>query len=191
MNCQQIEDLISLYIENEVSEEEHNEITLHIGQCPSCRKLKEKVEELMYTFPELEVEVPFFVKNRLYYIPESLSSHESMENRFFYLKWVAAVLGTFVLFLNLFYFTNIYPPANRVLHTTVSHIKTFTVETGAFFQKVTESRGMFLLSLFKKDADSNQDSNLNNKNKKNTTIKKNKSKSTTIQPQINKPNGGK
>jgi hypothetical protein len=143
-----------MYIENELPGELHREISLHLEHCDQCRVLREKIEELIYVFPELEEEVPFFLKNRLYYIPESQEvMEERRESKFFYLKWLAAAIGTFVLFLNLFYFTNIYPPAKRMLHSVVARIKTFTVETGAFIEEVGASDGAALFSMFKKDPD--------------------------------------
>jgi predicted anti-sigma-YlaC factor YlaD len=78
MNCKRVEDLLSMYIENELPGELHREISLHLEHCDQCRVLREKIEELIYVFPELEEEVPFFLKNRLYYIPES---QEVMEER--------------------------------------------------------------------------------------------------------------
>jgi len=154
MNCQKVEDLLSMYIEKDLPAELYREISLHLEHCDHCRALKEKIEELIYVFPELEVEVPFFLKNRLYYIPESQAViEERRESKFFYLKWLAAAIGTFVLFLNLFYFTNIYPPAKRVLHSVVARIKTFTVETGAFIDEVKASDGASLFSVFKKAPD--------------------------------------
>ena len=157
MDCLQVEELMSLYLENEVSEELHQEITDHIEQCQVCKELKEQVEELLFVFPELEEEVPFFLKNRLHYIPESQQVIELPESRFYYMKWVAAAIGTFVLFLNLFYFTNIYPPANRFLHLTVSKLETLTVETGAFFERMKESKDFFLFSFFKGSSDDDND----------------------------------
>jgi hypothetical protein len=154
MNCQRVEELLSSYIENELSKELHREISLHLEHCDQCKVLKEKIEELIYVFPDLEEEVPFFLKNRLYYIPESQAViEERRESKFFYLKWLAAAIGTFVLFLNLFYFTNIYPPAKRMLHSVVARIKTFTVETGAFIEEVRASDGASLFAVFKKDPD--------------------------------------
>lgn len=154
MDCKRVEDLLSMYIENELPKELHREISLHLEHCDQCRVLKEKIEELIYVFPDLEEEVPFFLKNRLYYIPESQAvMEERRESKFFYLKWLAAAIGTFVLFLNLFYFTNIYPPAKRMLHSMVARIKTFTVETGAFIDEVRASDGASLFSVFKKDPD--------------------------------------
>ena len=103
MNCKRVEELLSMYIENELPGELHREISLHLEHCGQCRVLKEKIEELIYVFPDLEEEVPFFLKNRLYYIPESQAViEERRESEFFYLKWLAAAIGTFVLFLNLF-----------------------------------------------------------------------------------------
>ena len=163
MNCHRVEDLLSMYVENELPQALHQEISLHLEQCSQCQQLKNKMEELLYAFPELQEEVPFFLKNRLYYIPESQQIlEERRESKFFYLKWLAAAIGTFVLFLNLFYFTNIYPPAKRVLHSAVAQLKTFTVETGAFIEEVRASDGVALFSVFKKDPDANRA--LNKKN---------------------------
>lgn len=148
MKCLEVEELISAYLEDELSKEQAREVELHLVGCESCRRLKEKVDELIHVFPDLEEEVPFFLKNRLYYIPESQEIIELNQNRLGYLKWVAAVIGTFVLMLNLFYFTNIFPAANRALHSLMARIKTITVETGAFFEKVKDSRGAVLASVF-------------------------------------------
>jgi predicted anti-sigma-YlaC factor YlaD len=158
MDCQKIEDLISMYIEDELSRELHDEVALHLDECEECRKLKEKIEDLMGFFPELEEEVPFYLKNRLYYIPESQETEAMLESRYYLLRWIAAVIGTFVLFLNLFYFTNIYPPANRVLHSAAGQIQTITVQAEAFIQKVAETRGMVLISWLIKDKSEEQDS---------------------------------
>jgi hypothetical protein len=153
MKCNEVEELISLYIEGELQKEEAKEISLHLEQCHQCTRLKKTLEDMMEVFPELEEEVPFFLKNRLYYIPESQQVIELPQNRFYLLKWVAAAIGTFVLFLNLFYFTNIYPAANRFLHTAVAKIETFTVETGAFFERLKESKDLMVFSFFTNEDD--------------------------------------
>jgi hypothetical protein len=140
MECKYVEDLISGYIENELSQEVHNKITRHLEECSKCRYLKEKVEDLVYAFPELEEDVPFFLKNRLHYLPELQENMMEIETRWHYLKWIAASIGAFILFLNLFYFTNIYPPANRILHDVVSEIQTFAVKTEAIYERIKESK---------------------------------------------------
>jgi len=157
MNCTQIEEIISMYIEDDLPDDMYNEVSSHLETCDSCRALKEKVEELVCFFPELEEEVPFYLKNRLYYIPESQEIDPVKESRFYFMRWVAASIGTIALFLNLLYFTDLYPPANRVLHSVTSEIKVFTVQAGAFIQKIAEGKGMFLFSLFKKEEDKNKE----------------------------------
>ncbi len=166
MDCDKVEDLLSGYIENDLSRDIRKEISRHLEKCDECRLLKEKIEELIHSFPELQEDVPFFLKNRLYFIPESQQREEERNS---YLKWVAAVVGTFVLFLNLFYFTNIYPPANRALHSVVSSIETLAVETGAFFEKVKESKDLLFYSFFNEDKDKEK---LNRSNKSNINIKR-------------------
>lgn len=146
MDCKQVEDLLSEYIEHELPPEVHKEVSKHLEKCLPCHVLKDQVEELMSAFPELEEEVPFFLKNRLYYIPEAEQDNViDLEVKWSYLKWVAAVIGTFVLFLNLFYFTNIYPSANRVLHSVVSGIETLAVKTEAVYERVKDSNLLFFL----------------------------------------------
>jgi hypothetical protein len=174
MECKKVEDLISEYIENELSREVQREISLHLETCESCRQLKEKMEELMYAFPELEEEVLFFLKNRLYYIPESQDNIIEMESKRYYLKWVAAVIGTFVLCLNLFYFTNIYPPANRMLHEVVSGLETLAVKTEAAYERLKESK--ILSFLFPRESDSNGEEDT----KTNKNIDKDKDKDKEI-----------
>ena len=136
MECKAVEDLMSQYVENDVNAETKKIISRHIKQCSACKQLKEKIEELMYALPELEEEVPFFLKNRLLYLPESQSAQRNQAPIF---KWVAAMIGTMVLFLNLFYFTNLYPPANKVLHTLVANIERIAVQTEAFFDRFKEA----------------------------------------------------
>ncbi|MDQ1353030.1 MAG: zf-HC2 protein [Acidobacteriota bacterium] len=165
MECTHVQDLISGYIENELPRELHKEVSLHLETCENCRLLKEKVEELIYAFPELEEEVPFFVKNRLYYIPESQDNIIEMESDRLYLKWIAAMVGTVVLFLNLFYFTNIVPPANRTLHLMVSGIKTLTVKTEGIYEKVKESNKLFFLSSKNGETEPNGNEDEDNKTK--------------------------
>jgi hypothetical protein len=171
MECNHVEDLISNYIENELPRELQKEITLHLESCPGCRMLREKIEDLMYSFPALEEEVPFFVKNRLYYIPESQTNIIEMPKELHYLKWVAAMVGAFALFLNLFYFTNIVPPANKALHLVFSGIKTFGVKTEAIYEKVKESNKLFFLSA--KNDEIESDDKINDDKKYENSAEKN------------------
>lgn len=160
MDCRTVEGHLSRFIENDVNFSQQQEITDHLKTCEKCSKLKEKVEHVLNVYPDLEEEVPFFLKNRLYNIVDSTQESEIKAG---YIRWVAAAVGTVVLFLNLFYFTNIYPTANRALHLAVAEIQKLVVETGAFFEKIRESKNNFLFGFGKvegdaRDLDENGDS---------------------------------
>lgn len=131
MECLKVEELLSDYIENDISEELHKAVSMHLRECKACQTLKDKIEDLMSMATELEEDVPFFLKNRLYNIPDM--EEEEPENSP-YLKWVAAMIGAFVLFLNLFYFTNIFPAANKTLHLVVAKVERVAVETEAYLE---------------------------------------------------------
>jgi len=155
MDCKKVESLMSGFIENELENSQRKEISIHLKQCTKCRELKEKIEHMRYVYPELEEEIPFFLKNRLYNI---FDADQEEDSRGIYLKWVAAAIGTVVLFLNLFYFTNIYPMANKALHLTVARVEKFVVEAGAFIETIKESRkGVSLdFGFFKKESEFRQ-----------------------------------
>ena len=68
--CREIESLLSAYLENELSKEEAEEVASIWANCPECLAKKEKIEELIFKLSDLQEEVPFFLKNRLYNIPE-------------------------------------------------------------------------------------------------------------------------
>ena len=148
MDCNHIEPLLSDFIENDLSSDLITQVSSHIQNCDSCRRLKEKMEQLIYLSNELREEVPFFLKNRLHYLPES---EERQSPKLVWLKWVAATIGTVVLFLNLFYFTNVFPPAHKTLHIFVSQVEQFAVETGAFLGRLRGSNDQFFFGFFNSD----------------------------------------
>ena len=154
MDCIKVEDLLSAYIEHDLPEEERLAVEVHLNTCDSCSLLKEKIEDLMDLSGELEEEVPFFLRNRLYNIPEVVEVEEPF--RYGFLKWVAAMLGTVVLFLNLFYFTNVYPSANKTLHIFVSNVEKFAVEAGAVIERVKDTNTNVLVSFLKEKNESDE-----------------------------------
>jgi hypothetical protein len=147
--CREIESLLSAYLENELSREEAENVAEHLNSCPECRNKKEKIEELIYKMSDLQEEVPFFLKNRLYNIPEIVEKKKPA-NLLYFPKWLAAVVGTIILFLNLFYFTNIFPPVNREMHSFVYSVEKFVVKTGGWFEKIKESKELLFFTFFNK-----------------------------------------
>jgi len=70
MDCKHIEDLFSLYLEDELSREQRKSVDLHLDSCPECRELLaliKETNEALSVFPEIEVSAQ--LKSRLYEIP--------------------------------------------------------------------------------------------------------------------------
>ncbi|MBN2400647.1 hypothetical protein EH223_09645 [candidate division KSB1 bacterium] len=149
--CKEIESRLSAYLENELSPAESGNIERHLSECPRCLHLKEKMEEILLKMSDLQEEVPFYLKNRLFNIPE-ISEKRRFAKTVFFPKWLAAAIGTIILFLNLFYFTNIFPSVNREMHVVVGSIETFIVRTGGWFERVKESKDLILFTFFNKKA---------------------------------------
>jgi hypothetical protein len=147
--CREIESLLSAYLENELSKNDNKNVADHLNSCPDCLKLKEKIEGLLFKLSDLQEEVPFFLKNRLYNISEIVEKKSPV--KFFYFpKWLAAAVGTLILFLNLFYFTNIFPPMNRQMHSFVYSVEKIVARTGGWFEKIKESKELLFFTFFNK-----------------------------------------
>ena len=158
--CKEIEAMLSAYLENELSPEESERIAQHLAACPHCLNLKEIMAELLLKLSDLQEEVPFFLKNRLFNIPE-ISEKKKFAKIIYFPKWLAAAAGTIILFLNLFYFTNIFPSANREMHLAVGSIEKFVVQTGGWFEKIKESRDLLLFTFFNKKTDESKAEKIN------------------------------
>jgi len=105
------------------------------------------VEEIIAKLSDLQEEVPFFLKNRLLNIPDMIEKKQPAQ-LYYFPKWLAAAVGTIILFLNLFYFTNIFPPVNREVHSVVSSIEKFIIKTGSWFEKIKESKELLFFTFF-------------------------------------------
>ncbi len=154
--CREIEALLSAYLENELSREDAAIVAAHLGACPACQAKKEKIEEIIFRLSDLQEEVPFFLKNRLYNIPETIDK-KSPAKVLYFPKWLAAAVGTVILFLNLFYFTNIFPPVNREMHAFVSSVEKIVVQTGGWFEKIKESKELLFFTFFNKKSIESKD----------------------------------
>ncbi len=145
--CREIEAWLSAYLENDLPREDAADVEEHLRGCAVCRARKERVEDLLVSLPELQEDVPFFLKNRLYNIPDIVEK-EIAVRRHYFPKWLAAAVGTVVLFLNLFYFTNVFPAANRRMHALVSSVERVAVRTGGWLEKFKESKELIFFTFF-------------------------------------------
>lgn len=70
MNCERCEDLLSLYLEDELTPEDRDSVERHMNSCPACAELLTLLKETSVTlaaFPD--VDVSRNLMNRLYEIP--------------------------------------------------------------------------------------------------------------------------
>ena len=151
MDCIKTEELLSEYIENEGSEKQHLEIEKHLENCPSCRTLHKSLKNLIKNGSNLSEEVPFYLKNRLLYIPELIELQEEEPPSNQGLKFIAAMIGTIILLLNIFYFTNIYPKGHYFLHKTISKIERFAIDTKEYVFQKDSIKNNFLVSFLDKN----------------------------------------
>jgi len=148
MECRIVENLLSAYLENDLDQEQLVRVESHLHGCPSCMLLKRKMGGLVSRLSDLEEEIPFFLKNRLYNIPEQIEKKRS--SKILFPKWAAAVMGSVILFMNLFYFTNLFPPANREIHSLVANVEKMLVRTGGWIEKIKESKDFLVFTFFNK-----------------------------------------
>lgn len=148
MECRIVENLISAYLENDLDQEQRARVEIHLHDCPSCMLLKSKMGGFVFRLPDLEEEIPFFLKNRLYNIPEL--AEKNRLRKIFFPKWAAAVTGSVILFFTLFYFTNLFPPANREIHSLVANVERMIVRTGGWIERIKESKDFLVFTFFNK-----------------------------------------
>jgi len=154
MTCPQIEERLSAYLEGDLSAVETAAVADHLKVCPSCRRLAARLEDLPGELAALQEELPFFLKNRLLNIPETIAEERRNLARWVpWSRWIAAGIGTVLLSLNLFYFTNIVPPANRIIHRAASKVETLAAGVGGVVERLRESKDFLLYAFFPKKED--------------------------------------
>lgn len=119
MKCEKIEEILSLYLENEISPEEKMMIENHIKECARCSTLfsfLKEAKESLTDFPELEVSENLM--NRLYALP---SKKKKLMPSFDFLlrpslQPVFAVATVFLIMIS-FYFFN---PDKKFIDKSIS-----------------------------------------------------------------------
>ena len=159
MDCIKAEELLSDFIENELSEKLHLEVKEHLTQCQSCNKLSQSIKNLIINGSKLSEELPFYLKNRLLYIPELIELKEEEPDSNQGIKFIAAMIGTVILLLNIFYFTNIYPKGHYFLHKTISKVERFAIDTKTYIFQKESIKNNFLISFLDKNLFSNYEEN--------------------------------
>jgi hypothetical protein len=154
MRCEHIEELLSPYLEDELSQEERRAVEEHVKSCGSCSLLLSSLEETtrsLIGFPELEVSQGLL--NRLYSIPDKKKKF-SLGPDFFLRPSLQPVLAVIAIVLTLvsFYFFNPNKKAfdravNRQLHLGYSQVGKLYAKAESFTASLGEYKDTILVSL--------------------------------------------
>ncbi len=146
MNCECMEELLSLYAEGEASSEERLQVEEHLNSCPSCADLLLALSEArasLRAIPELEVSTE--LRARLYAIPKRRKRF-SFSLDFLLKPSLQPALTVATIFLTLvsFYFFNpnkklIDRAIDRQLHLGYSKVEKIYAKAGS----VTDSLGSY------------------------------------------------
>jgi hypothetical protein len=148
MRCQEVEELLSAYLEGELPAGTDTDIERHLQECSACYQTKENLDLLLSKLPDLQVEVPFFLKNRLYNIAEVPVPVPAVWSFGWLPRWVVTAAAAVVLLCGLFYFSNFYPAANRQMHALVTGVDRVIARTGGWMEKIQESKDLLFYTLF-------------------------------------------
>lgn len=154
MKCERVEELLSPYMEDDLSQEDRRAVEEHLKSCPSCSlllsSLKETTESLA-DFPETEVSGGLL--NTLYAIPDR-KKRFSLGLDFFLRPSLQPVLAaiTIVLTLISFYFFNPNKKAfdrevSRQLHLGYSQFGKLYAKAESFTASLGEYKDTILVSL--------------------------------------------
>ena len=154
MNCKQIEDFFSLYLEDELSREQRKSFDLHLNSCPECRELFALIKETsgaLSLFPEIEVSPQ--LKSRLYEIPIQKKRFSFKLNVLLRpaLQPVFAGATIFLILISFYVFhpdrTTINKTINREIHKGYSKIGQLYTQAESFAVSLFDQTDTLLDSL--------------------------------------------
>jgi predicted anti-sigma-YlaC factor YlaD len=155
MRCDEARDLFLEYWEQLLSEELRKELRQHLQECRECALLFEQYGQVVTDLGELSSEPPFWVKFRLNNIYQEKKEFRRKRSggslKFLMNKWVVAAVASVLILLNLFYFTNIFPPANRGMRTLVAGAEALWIKAEGFVERVKDSGNFIWLTIFGKN----------------------------------------
>ena len=154
MKCEDIEELLSPYLEDELSREDRRAVEEHLKSCESCSLLLSSLQEtteFLVSLPELGVSDG--LRDRLYAIPEKKRKFK-LGLDFFLRPSLQPVLAaiTIVLTLASFYFFNpnkksIDREISRQLHLGYSKVGRLYAKAESFTASLGEYKDTILVSL--------------------------------------------
>ncbi len=89
MNCREVKEKITLFIEGELEEGEAKLIYQHIQSCPDCQRLYEEMRHFLPLLSKLSVEPPAALEERLISIPQQ----QEKSRRWGWIPWIEAAVA--------------------------------------------------------------------------------------------------
>jgi len=154
MKCEEARELFIELIDNSLPPFMRKDLENHLTACAQCQQLFENYQQLLSELGELKSEPPFWVKIKLNNIflqlPEEKPQRKKNVFQILMNKWVVAVAAMLIVLMNLFYFTNIFPPANRGMRTLLASAEALICKAEGFFEQVKDSGNFIWLTIFGK-----------------------------------------
>jgi len=154
MKCEKILELLSPYVENELSAEEKAAVKHHLQTCPNCSSLLSNLEEIhesLADFPELEVSQDLL--ERLYTLPRKKRKFNLGLDFFLRpsLQPVLAVACIFFILISFYFFhpnkKSIHQSLERQVHLGYSKIVRLCAKTGYLKEDLSAFKENILDSL--------------------------------------------
>lgn len=155
MNCERVEELLSLYLEGELDSEERALVDGHLASCPGCHSLLallKKTQESLRLFPEVEVGEKLL--GRLYAIPEKKKRHLRLLSDVFLRPSLQPAYAVATFLLIIFSFYTYHPQGktiarsiDRQLHLGYSRMEKLYVEAGSLAGSLSAYKDDILVSL--------------------------------------------
>lgn len=154
MKCEKIEELLSLYLENDLSSEEKAAVKNHLQTCSSCSSLLSSLEEIhesLTDFPELGVSQD--LRERLYALPRKKRKFNLGLDFFLRpsLQPVLAVASIFFILISFYFFhpnkKSINQSLERQVHLGYSKIVKLYAKGGYFKEDLNAFKNNVLDSL--------------------------------------------
>ncbi len=154
MKCEQVEEFLSPYLEDELSPEEKRTVEEHLKTCPGCSLLLSSLKETRESLVDLpQLEVSQALLTRLYSIPQK-KRRFSLGLDFFLRPSLQPVLAaaSIVLTLVSFYFfgpnkKSIDRAVNRQLHLGYGAVEKLYAKADSFVASLGEYKDNILVSL--------------------------------------------
>ena len=154
MECKNIEELLSPYLEDELTQQERQAVEEHLASCPACTILLSLMKEAhisLSTFPELEVSRDLVEK--LYGVPQK-KKRFSLVYDFLLRPSFQPILAAVAILLTVVSFYMFHPNRNaideaieRQFHIGLSKVEKLYAEAESVTNSLGEYKDSFLVSL--------------------------------------------